>query len=158
MNMKRVSLFIMVVFVLGCKTNHKMNKSVVYADEKMIKLKKNQVNEKQEERAYSFGKRVLNTCNTSKFKTFSRAEATTSIIKNTTKEKLQKACTFFNQKYGSFVDLKLRQVLRDPENKNTMYRFKANYENKKANKELQVTMNDVNKLVALRSKDWTRRF
>jgi hypothetical protein len=41
-------------------------------------------------KAYDLGKRILMTCNTSKFKPFNESEATQSVIENITEENLSK--------------------------------------------------------------------
>jgi hypothetical protein len=61
-------------------------------------------------KAYDLGKRILMTCNTSKFKPFNESEATQSVIENITEENLSKTCTNFRQRYGTFKDLKLIEV------------------------------------------------
>ncbi len=156
--MKKVFLFLLLASLIGCKSRAGLSKSNEASLPKLVKLQENQIDNKQKNRAYVFGKRILNSCNANDFKGFRPSEASPTIIKNTTKTQLTKTCMVFNEKYGCFIDLKLKEVLQNPESKTTIYRYKANYENTKANKELQVTMNNANKMVALKSRDWTRKY
>jgi hypothetical protein len=112
------------------------------------------VDEAQKMKAYELGKRVLMTCNTSRFKPFTSSEATAEVIKNTTQERLTKTCNNFRLKYGSFKDIKLVEVLRNRSNKTNIYRYKAAYEKKIANKELRVIMNDEDQVAGIKSLDW----
>jgi hypothetical protein len=65
------------------------------------------------------GKRVLMTCNTSKFKPFNTTEATSSVIQNTTEERLTKPVRF-RQYYGTFKDLELVEVYKNNYDKTTI--------------------------------------
>ena len=112
----------------------------------------------QKNKAYELGKRILMTCNTSKSKPFNSNEATDDVIKNTTQERLTQTCLKFRLKYGDFKDLKLVEVVRNKKDDTNIYRYKAVYEKKIANKELRVTMNDNNQVTAIKSKDWTDKF
>ena len=97
-------------------------------------------------------------CNTSRFKPFSSDEATAEVIKNATPERLTKTCHNFQLKYGDFKGVTFMEALRDKKSKLTIYRFKADYEKKIANKELRVTMNDENQVAAIKSLDWTEKY
>ena len=98
------------------------------------------------------------TCNTSKFKPFTNSEATQSVINNITIEKLSKTCTKFRQWYGTFKDLQLAEVYQNTDDHITIYRFKALYTKKVANKELRVFMNDDNLVSAIKTSDWVDNF
>lgn len=108
----------------------------------------------QKERAYELGKRVLNTCNTSKFKPFTTNEATDKVIQNTTLERLSSTCSKYLIKYGKFEDIKLVEVIRNDDN-SLVFRYKANYQRKYTQKELQVTLDSDNKVSAIKSTDWS---
>ena len=112
----------------------------------MAKLSLSEVNESQKSKAYELGKRVLMTCNTSRFKPFTTSEATASVIRNTTEERLTKTCTRFRQYYGSFIDLELIETYKNNFDQSVTFRYKAAYTKKVANKELRVTMNADNKV------------
>ena len=150
--MKKIAMFLCVLAFLGCKTK----KSIVEKVEapKVFMLTVNEINNTQKAKAYSLGKRVLNTCNTSKFQPFSAADATADVRKNTTQERLTQTCHKFRLKYGSFKDLKLAEVWMDKATGQTVYRFKADYTKPVANKELRVFMNNNNQVSAIKSLDW----
>src|SRR5690606_19501648 len=115
-----------------------------------------EVNANQQKKAYDLGKRVLETCNTSKFKPFNETEVTKSVRENTTEERLSKTCQRFRQYYGSFVDLKLDGVYKMKHE--TVYRFRALYTKKVANKELRVFVNEDNLISSIKSMDWDEKF
>ena len=138
--------------IAGCKSKKTTVKKA--PEPRTTVLNISNVDTGQKSKAYDLGKRVLMTCNTSKFKPFTTSEATASVIKNTTQERLTKTCHNFRLKYGDFKDLKLVEVLRNKSDKTTIYRYKADYSRKIANKELRVIMNDDNLIAALKSLDW----
>jgi hypothetical protein len=112
----------------------------------------------QKNKAYELGKRLLMTCNTSKFKPFSSKEATDEVIKNTTIEKLTRTCQKFRIKYGNFKDIHLAQVIQNKTQHTIIFRYKAEYQWKHTLKELRVTMNEDNKVSAIQSKNWTDEY
>ena len=157
--MKILILVVSILFLIGCKS-----KKAVTANEpeieviKMAKLNLSEVNESQKSKAYELGKRVLMTCNTSRFKPFTTSEATASVIRNTTEERLTKTCTRFRQYYGSFIDLELIETYKNNFDQSVTFRYKAAYTKKVANKELRVTMNADNKVSSIKSLDWVNAF
>ncbi|TDE44408.1 hypothetical protein E0I26_08540 [Flavobacterium rhamnosiphilum] len=153
--MRKIIIILSIVLLVGCKS-----KTVVTEPEeaKIVKLLFSEVSESQKNKAYELGKRVLMTCNTSKFKPFNESEATASVIKNTTEERLTKTCTRFRQYYGTFIDLQLVEIYKDNFDKSTIYRYKAQYSKKVANKELRVSMNQENKVSSIKSLDWATPF
>ncbi len=112
----------------------------------------------QKKRAYEFGHRILNACNTSRFKPFNTSEATPSVISAVTESKITKTCHKFRLKYGDFKDINLVEVVRNKKDETNVYRYKADYSKKIANKELRVIMNDDNKLVAVKTTDWADKY
>jgi len=150
--MKNYILILSLLLLIGCKTTQKP------VEIKIVKLAFSEVNENQKNKAYELGKRVLMTCNTSKFKPFNESEATQSVIQNTTEAKLTKTCTRFRQYYGTFKDLQLVEIYKKTDDKTTIFRFKALYTKKVANKELRVSVNEENKVSAIKSMDWVDTF
>ena len=152
--MKKVILVVSILFLVGCKS-----KKVATTTEsevevvKMAKISLSEVSESQKSKAYELGKRVLMTCNTSRFKPFTTSEATTSVIRNTTEERLTKTCTKFRQFYGSFIDLELIETYKNNFDQSITFRYKAAYTKKVANKELRVIMNADNKVSSRKSWD-----
>ncbi|MFV8379215.1 hypothetical protein [Flavobacterium sp. LB3R33] len=155
--MKKIIIVFSILLLIGCKS-----KNVVTTAEpekaKIEKLGLTEVNESQKNKAYELGKRVLMTCNTSKFKPFNQSEATASVIQNTTEERLTKTCTKFRQYYGTFIDLQLVEIYKNNFDGTTIFRYKALYTKKVANKELRVSMNQENKVSSIKSLDWVTPF
>ncbi|MEO7977240.1 hypothetical protein [Flavobacterium sp.] len=152
--MKKSVLIICLLFLLiGCKSK---NVSRDTEDLKIKRVSTAEVNSNQQKKAYDLAKRVLETCNTSKFKPFNETEVTKSVMDNTTEERLTKTCQRFRQYYGSFVDLKLDGVYKTKQE--TIYRYHALYTKKVANKELRVFINEENLISAIKSMDWDDKF
>ena len=154
--MKKLILILSLIVVVGCKS-----KKVNYDEPKendIVKLSSNQISSSQKNKAYELGKRVLMTCNTSKFKPFTSNEATQSVINNITIDKLSKTCTKYRMWYGTFIDLQLAEVYQNKDNQTTIYRFKALYTKKVANKELRVFMNAENLVSAIKTSDWVENY
>jgi hypothetical protein len=155
--MKKVILLFSILLFIGCKS--KTAVTIPKPEEaKIVKLNVSEVNNDKRNKAYELGKRVLMTCNTSKFKPFNESEATASVIKNTTEAKLTKTCTKFRQFYGTFKDLELIEVYKNNVEQTTVFRYKALYTKKVANKELRVTMNEANLVSSIKSLDWVDTF
>jgi len=151
--MKKAGLIICLLLLIGCKSK------TVTRDTEDLKIKAvpaADVNANQQKKAYDLGKRVLETCNTSKFKPFNETEVTKSVMENTTEERLTKTCQRFRQYYGSFIDLKLDGVYRTKQE--VIYRYHALYTKKVANKELRVFVNEDNLVSAIKSMDWDEKF
>ena len=150
--MKKLIVILSLIAMVGCKSKkaHQQNETV--------KLALTEVDNSQKNKAYELGKRVLMTCNTSKFKPFTASEATTSVINNITIEKLSKTCSKYRQFYGTFKDLELAEVYQSKSDQTTIYRFKALYSKKVANKELRVFVNAENLISAIKSSDWVDEF
>lgn len=150
--MKKLIVILSLIAVVGCKSKKAHQK------EEILKLATTEINSTQKNKAYSIGKRVLSTCNTSKFKPFNSSEATQSVINNITIEKLSKTCAKFRQWYGTFKDLELAEVYTNTGDQTTIYRFKALYSKKVANKELRVFVNSENLVSAIKTSDWDENF
>lgn len=151
--MKKAGLIICLLLLIGCKSK------TVSRDTEDLKIKKvstAEVNANQQRKAYDLGKRVLETCNTSKFKPFNETEVTKSVMENTTEERLTKTCQRFRQYYGSFIDLKLDGVYKTKQE--VIYRYHAQYSKKIANKELRIFVNEDNLVSAIKSMDWDEKF
>ncbi len=151
--MKKAGMIICLLVLIGCKSK------TISRDTEDLKIKKavsGEINSGQQQKAYDLGKRVLETCNTSKFKPFNETEVTQSVMENTTEERLTKTCQKFRQYYGNFIDLKLDGVYKTKQE--TIYRFRALYTKKVANKELRVFVNEENLVSAIKSMDWDEKF
>lgn len=153
--MKKIIILLGLFLIMGCKSKTPEKKVEVI---KVEKLTLTEVSSAQKQKAYDLGKRVLMTCNTSKFKPFNQSEATPQVIKNTTQERLTKTCLKFRLKYGDFIDIQLVEVYKNISDESLIFRYKALYQKKIANKELRVTLNNEDKVSSIKSKDWTETF
>lgn len=118
----------------------------------------NVADEAQKDKAYDLGKRLLMTCNTSKFTPYAKNEATDKVIANSSEKKVKEIGIKYSLKYGEFKDLEFIEMVPNKTDNTNIYRFKAIFQYEKANKELQVTMNSENKVSAIKTKDWTDEF
>lgn len=150
--MKKLIVILSLIALVGCKSKKAQQEN------KIVKLALTEVNNSQKNKAYELGKRVLMTCNTSKFKPFTTSEATTSVINNITIEKLSKTCSKYRQWYGTFKDLQLAEVYQSKNDQTTIYRFRALYSKKVANKELRVFVNSENLVSSIKTSDWAETF
>ena len=157
--MKKVIIVLTILLLIGCKSKKVVTVAEPVLEKvKISKIVLSDVNDFQKSKSYELGKRVLVTCNTSKFKPFNNTEATLTVIKNTTEERLTKTCTRFRQFYGTFIDLQLVEVYKNNFDQTTVFRYKALYSKKVANKELRVIMNNENKVSSIKSLDWVNSF
>ncbi|MCW2118529.1 hypothetical protein [Flavobacterium sp. 7A] len=176
--MKRLIILLCLTLFISCKSKkvvttqipidktinetEEVAQDTLVEDEKdkveFVKLYPAAVNSSQKRKAYELGKRILMTCNTSKFKPYTTSEATTSVINNITIEKLSSICNRYRKFYGTFNDIELVEVLKNPKTKISVYRYKALYSKKVANKELRVTMNAANKVSSIQTMDWKNDF
>lgn len=157
--MKKYVLLIGFLFVVSCKTKMVTSKSEVKKNEKeYVSLDLSNINVLKNQRAYELGKRVLMTCNTSKFKTFTSNEATDEVINNINQDKISLTCQNILRKFGQFKDMKLIEAYYYKKTGITVFRFKCDYEKKYDIKELQVSVNDENKVSAISSKNWKNEY
>jgi len=150
--MKKIFLLLLTITVLSaCKSKSSSSTKAP----KIEVLASEEVNPVLKSKAYELGKRILNTCNTSKFKPFTAEEATEKVIQNTTLERLSSTCQKYLIKYGRFKDIKLVEVIKNNSDNSHVFRYKAEYQRDYKQKELQVTLNEENKVSAIKSTDWT---
>jgi hypothetical protein len=165
--MKKIILILCLIVFFGCKSKKikpiEPIESIEIVEEADIKNPKEiqieklalyVVDSNLKSKAYELGKRMLLTCNTSKFKPYNESEATTSVINNITETRLSKICTKYRVRYGTFKDLQLVEIFKNNTDKTTIFRYKALYTKKVANKELRVFMNDENKVSSIKTMDW----
>jgi hypothetical protein len=88
--MKKLAIIFALLAVFGCKS--KKATVVVPPEPKVKKVEIVEIAPELKDKAYDLGRRVLMTCNISKFRPFNTDEATASVIKNMTKERLTKTC------------------------------------------------------------------
>jgi hypothetical protein len=84
------------IVLIGCKSKKVTIPTQAKPEElTIVKLAVTSVDANLKTKSYELGKRILMTCNTSKFKPFNKSEATRSVIANITVEKLSKPCAKF---------------------------------------------------------------
>lgn len=155
--MKKVALIGLLLFIIGCQSKKKVTE-VTPKKPSVEKLALAEVSTLQKSRSYELGKRVLQTCNTSKFKPFTTEEATPEIIQKMTRDKISLTCQNILRGFGQFNDMKLMEVYRIEKENVTVFRYQCDYEKKYKIKELRVTINDENKITAITTKDWSDDF
>ncbi len=159
--MRRIAIILCILsMAVACKSKKPTTSTSAPKppEPKVVRIAPEKVDEDQKQKAYELGRRVLMTCNTSKFKPFNSSEATPEVIRNTTEERLTKTCHNFRLKYGEFRDIRFVEAVRDKSAKVNIYRFKALYSKPIANKELRVTVNEQNRVSAIKSLDWKDKF
>jgi hypothetical protein len=153
--MKKLIIIYCLLSLIACKTKNVNGKKI---GKSVDPTEMSTVDEALKSKAYELGKRILTTCNTSKFKPFTQSEATAKVIAKSTPENIKKICVKYNLKYGLFKDLEFVEMVPNKTDNTKIYRFKALFEYAKANKELRVTMNSENKASAITTKDWLDTF
>ena len=147
-------LFGLILFLASCKSKKVV--SDVKDDttkETVTVIKPTEVDKIKSDRAYDLGKRLLETCNTSKFKAFTKNEATDKVIANATAEKISNTCKKINQRNGKFLGLKLLDIKYDKLLDEYTFRYDINYEKKLYKRELYVVVNAQNKVSAINTKE-----
>jgi hypothetical protein len=145
--MKRIILFCSILLLVSCKSK---NPAV---DKTITLVKPDEVETVKKNRAEDLGKRLLETCNTSHFKTFSSAEATDKVRQNATKEKISTVCKKINQRNGRFLGLNLIDITYNKITEEHIFHYNINYEKKYFKRELFVSINAENKVSAITTKE-----
>lgn len=152
--MKKIICLLVLIILASCKskqsnaTNYNIetySRYVRVSVENVIPIKTNL--------ATDLGRRLLETCNTSRFKKFTRNEATDKVIQNATVDKITKICQKINNRNGRFIDLQLLEILHDIETDDYTFRYKIEYQKKYFERELSVVVNSENKVSAINTKE-----
>ncbi len=145
--MKKIILLLSILLLVSCKSKSP-------AVEKTVEvLKIDDVEAVKKNRAYDLGKRLLEACNTSRFRAFTAAEATDKVRQNATKDKISNVCQKFNMRNGRFLGLKLLDVTHNKLTDDYIFRYDIAYEKKANKRELTVTVNTENKVSAITTKE-----
>ncbi|MDN3677356.1 hypothetical protein QWY90_08505 [Flavobacterium paronense] len=156
--MKRIILFCSILIIVcftssltlvSCKTK----KPAVEKDITLAKPTEVEIIKKK--RADDLGTRLLETCNISRFKSFSTTEATDKVRKNATKEKIAAICQKINQRNGRFLGINLTDITHNKITDEYTFRYNIDYEKKLYKRELFVTINTDNKVSAISTKEVT---
>jgi hypothetical protein len=150
--MKRVILIFCVLSLQSCKSK-KTIATEAPKEKRMVILMPAEIDVAKKNRAYDLGKRLLETCNTSRFKAFNSSEATEKVIQNATAEKIAATCKKINQRNGKFLALNLIDVTHDEFNDEYIFRYNIDYEKKLFKRELKVTVTTDNKVSAIATQE-----
>lgn len=156
--MRKLMMLSLILIFASCKSKKMLNdskdeNSKETSEETVTILKTNEIDKIKSDRAYNLGKRLLETCNTSKFKAFTKNEATDKVIANATPEKISATCKKINQRNGRFIDIKLIEIKYDKILDEYLFRYSIDYEKKLFKRELYVTVNSENKVSAISTKE-----
>jgi hypothetical protein len=106
-------------------------------------------------RATDIGKRLLESCNTSRFKAFSTNEATDKVRQNATKDKISTICKKINQRNGRFLGINLIDITHNKLTDEYIFHYSIDYEKKLYKRELRVTVNKENQVSAIATREVT---
>lgn len=159
--MKKISIFLILLLIVSCKSktpNTIPNKTAEIKKEvieykRFVPITAANVTVIKKNRAYELGTRLLETCNTSRFKSFNSQEATESVIKNATVDKITKTCQKINSRNGKFIDLTLLEIIQDNETGDFIFRYYIQYQKKYYNRELKIIVNKDNKVSSISTKE-----
>jgi len=154
--MKKVFLFLTIITLAACKSKKTTldNSNIPSETKETISIiPLNEVDKTKSDRAHNLGTRLLETCNTSTFKAFSKNEATDKVIANANPQKIANTCKKINQRNGKFLGLKLLEVKHDKILDEYTFRYDISYEKKLYKRELYVVVNSDNKVAAINTKE-----
>jgi hypothetical protein len=157
--MRKIILLVCLALLFSCKSKKTTTTApVVKKPEKPSNLvKPEEVEAIKKDRAYDIGKRLLESCNTSRFRAFSSTEVTDKVRQNATKEKISTICKKINQRNGRFLGINLIDITRNKKTKELIFRYSIDYEKKLYKRELNVTINEENKVSAIATKEVTAK-
>lgn len=146
--MRKIIILCCIALLFSCKS-----KKHVVVDKSIVLVKPEAVEPIKQNRAYDLGKRLLESCNTSRFKAFSANEATEKVRQNATKDKISTICKKINQRNGRFLGLTLLDVVHNKIKDEYIFRYSINYEKKLFKRELSVTVTADNKVSAIATRE-----
>lgn len=146
--MRKIIILCCIALVISCKS-----KKHVVVNRSLVLIKPESVEPAKQMRAYDLGKRLLESCNTSRFKAFSASEATEKVRQNATKDKISTICKKINQRNGRFLGLTLLNVVHNKTKDEFIFRYSINYEKKLFKRELYVTIGADNRVSAIATKE-----
>ena len=149
--MRRIILFCCIVLLVSCKSKKSVTSTTIEKNTTLVKPE--DVDVVKKDRAYDIGTRLLESCNTSRFKAFSTSEATDKVRQNATREKISAICKKINQRNGRFNGLNLIDITRNKKTDELVFRYNISYEKKLYKRELKVTVNAENQVSAIATKE-----
>jgi len=150
--MRKIIILFCFLTILSCKSKKNIASNAP-KEKGIVVLKPEEIDVLKKNRAYDLGKRLLESCNTSRFKAFNASEATEKVRSNATPEKISTTCKKINQRNGRFIAINLIEVTHDEINDEYIFRYKIDYEKKLYKRELKVTINSENKVSAIATKE-----
>lgn len=154
--MRKIISLLCLALLFSCKSKKPNDSTAVKPNEKPSNLvKPEEVESIKKDRAYDIGIRLLESCNTSRFRAFSSAEVTDKVRQNATKEKISSICKKINQRNGRFLGIKLIDITKNKKTNELLFRYAIDYEKKLYKRELNVTVNAENKVSAISTKEVT---
>jgi 5'-3' exonuclease len=156
--MKKIILLLILITLYSCKTKKtyasaEPSKSV----ERYEIVSISEVEALKYNRATDLGIRLLDACNTSKFKAFSISEATDRVRQNATQEKISTVCRKINSRNGKYLGLNLLDITKDNATEDLVFRYNIKYQKNYFQRELKVTVNSANKVSSITTKEVPRK-
>lgn len=151
--MRKTLILLSIFFLVSCKTKKGATETAITEKRTAVVLKPEEVDNAKKSRAYDLGKRVLEACNTSRFKAFTPTEATPKVIANATAEKISATCRKIILRNGKFIGLNLIEVIYNEVDNEYLFRYDIKYEKTLFKRELRVTINSENKVSSLSTKE-----
>ena len=139
--MKNIFLLVFVALLTSCKTTYP-------------KLSLDAVSEKEKQRVYDFGEKILKSCITREFVQLSEKEVTKGLAELSL-DQMQKTCDYFDNVHGKFIDMELIEIIDNTyTDNNLVYRYKANYEKNNPLKEIRIWVQKNGKFSGIVYQDW----
>lgn len=129
--MKRILVILILTLFYSCKSkNATINKPIITI------INPSEVDQTKQNKASNLGERLLESCNTSSFKPFTKNEATEKVILNATPARISSTCQKINFRNGKFLGLKLIDVTHNQNTDEFTFRYAIDYEKKMFKREL----------------------
>jgi hypothetical protein len=151
--MRNTIILLSLLFLVSCKTQKSTPEIAVAEKRTAVIVKPEAVEAIKKDRAYALGKRVLEACNSSRFKAFTTTEATPKVMANATAEKISATCQKIILRNGRFIDLKLVEIIHNEITDEYVFRYDIQYEKPMFKRELRVTIDAENKISSLTTKE-----
>lgn len=113
---------------------------------------------KEKELSYNVGFCLLNSCNTSKIRKFTKEEFTPQLLKKIDLNYISNICVNNNETYGKFISLNLEEVITIENTKVNIYRYKITYTRKILSKELRIYINSKGLISVIKTMKWKNNF
>lgn len=142
--LRLVSLAVLLLLV-SCKTTYP-------------RMDINAISQKEKQKVYDFGKRMLETCKTRQFIQLSEKEATKGLAKLSLSE-MQHACDVLDERNGKFIDMQLIEVIDDSYTNNCrIYRYKGNFERNDFVNEIRIWLGTNGKFQGIIWREWNDEY